>query len=678
MPIDPTSSTVPNTSADLTAELIQALRAQVPHVFSEAGVDLDKLKVALGENVLVGKERYGLTWAGKADAFRNVQTVSSGTLAPMPSESVNWDATENLIIEGDNLEVLKLLQRPYHGQVKMIYIDPPYNTGNEFIYPDNFREGLADYLRFSGQVDEAGFAQSANKDTSGRYHSNWLNMMYPRLFLARNLLREDGVIFVSIDDHEVHNLRHLMDEVFGEENFVASLVWQKRTSPDARLQLSDAHEYLLCFARQLDNLALTKVTQTPKQLANYKNPDNDQRGDWASTDFTAQGYRPNQMYEITTPSGRLVTPPPGSCWKNTEETFLQLVADNRIWFGKSGDGVPRRKTFLSESEGVSVWTWWGNADAGHTQEAKQELKDLMPDSIAVFDTPKPVRLIARCAQIATESEDIILDFFAGSGTTAQAVLELNAKDGGHRKFILVQLPEKTDNPKFPTIADITRERVRRVIAKLDGVDLEKLGTPNQASLLTPPPGGEGADRRERDVAREVTLDKHPIPSPQPPAFAGAGSTPPGGGSMNRGFRAFRLAASNFRVWDPAGSDAKSLEEQIVLHADNVNGAAASGALLYELILRAGLPVSARVVRVGLGESDPSLRSGRTEFEAFDVNGGELMVCVEEAITLPLMRQMIANKPKKIVCLDKAFAGDDAAKTNARLEAESHGVVFQTA
>ncbi len=651
----PTSPTVPQTSADLTAELIKALRERVPHVFSEAGVDLDKLKAALGENVVESKERYGLTWAGKAEAFRNVQSVSSGTLAPMPSESVNWDATENLIIEGDNLEVLKLLQRPYHGQVKMIYIDPPYNTGNEFIYPDNFREGLADYLRFSGQVDEAGLSQSANKDTSGRYHSNWLNMMYPRLFLARNLLREDGVIFVSIDDHEVHNLRHLMDEVFGEENFVAEVIVQ--SNPKGRVldrHFSKTHEYALvyCKGEMEYDLAIPRDQEDVAQT--YPEVDSDgefRSGELRNThrQFGKHNRRLMAFPLYVEPESGRVSDVEADGWHpvvpNWDDGFegcwtwgrKKAQIDAHLLFGKKVNGKWKvyRKTYARNESGhisrKKLKSIMQDA-AFNTEKGQAAFDALMPTRM--FEAPKPPELLGTFAALLDDPNAIILDFFAGSGTTAQAVLELNAKDGGNRKFILVQLPEKTDNPKFPTIADITRERVRRVIAKLDGVD---------------------AAKANNDV--QVTLPLSPNPSPA----RGEGST------ADRGFRAFRLAASNFRVWDPAGSDAKSLEEQIVLHADNVNGAAASSALLYELILRAGLPVSARVVRVELDGA-----------AAFDVNGGELMVCVEDAITLPLMREMIAHKPKKIVCLDKAFAGDDAAKTNARLEAESHGVVFQTA
>ena len=554
---------------------------------------------------------------------------------------MNWDATENLIIEGDNLEVLKLLQRPYHGQVKMIYIDPPYNTGNEFIYPDNFREGLADYLRFSGQVNEAGFAQSANKDTSGRYHSNWLNMMYPRLFLARNLLREDGVIFVSIDDHEVHNLRHLMDEVFGEENFVVQFTWKSRKHPDSRAVtgVSTDHEYIVCYGR-----STTRLHGIERDETKFSNPDSDARGSWMSRSIlglATREQRPNLHYAITDPSnGQIFEPPVETGWRYNQKRMLSLIAESAIIFPRTGDGRPREKKFRADMQ-ESMIAFPSIIDGIHTADGTSEIRDFFGGE--AFDFPKPSRLLASLiSQGVGDGNAIILDFFAGSGTTAQAVLELNAKDGGNRKFILVQLPEKTDNPKFPTIADITRERVRRVIAKLDGGDAAKAKDELQATIpLTL------ALSREGRGDSPLTSEKD--------------------GEPDRGFRAFRLAASNFRVWDPAGSDAKSLEEQIVLHADNVNGAAASGALLYELILRAGLPVSARVVRV---EFDSAV--------AFNVNAGELMVCVEDAITLPLMREMIAHKPTKIVCLDKAFAGDDAAKTNARLEAESHGVVFQTA
>ena len=637
-------------SADLTADLLAALRAQVPHVFTESGIDFDKLKAALGGALAEGKERYGLTWAGKMDAFRNVQSVSHGTLSPMPHESVNWEGTGNLIIEGDNLEVLKLLQRPYHGKVKMIYIDPPYNTGNEFIYPDNFREGLADYLRYSGQISEEGFAQSANKDSNGRYHSNWLNMLYPRLFLARNLLREDGVIFVSIDDHEVHNLRHLMDEVFGEDNFVAEFVRRRRMATGMKDNaISSDHEYVVAFARAVDSLQMSgrSTTESDYSLS-------DEVGKFRSTDLTigmTREMRPNQFYSVKNPrTGREFQPSPQRVWRFEPGTMRrEIEANNIIWPDDSSDSRmerPRYKTRFRPDKTAPVSTWIDSrraqepertiVTAGLNQEATKELRDLFGDQ--VMDYPKPVSLVESLAEVSTKNEPdaLILDFFAGSGTTAQAVLELNAKDGGNRKFILVQLPEKTENPKFPTIADITRERVRRVIAKLESAAKEKVDAERQSSMAL------GA------------------------------SAPVANGDADLGFRAFRLAASNFRVWDAGNaSDANALAQQIALHADNLNGAASSGALVYELILRAGLPPASRVERVSIAADDAAR-------EAFAVDGDALLVCVENAVTPGLMRAMIARRPKKLVCLDKAFAGDDAAKTNALLEATSHGMLFYTA
>ena len=356
-----TPERMPLTSLDVTEALLVQLRDTAPQIFSEGRVDFAKLQAALGEHIETNPERYGLTWAGKRDAFRNVQVPSVATLRPMPEESVNWDSSENLIIEGDNLEVLKLLQKPYHGKVKMIYIDPPYNTGNEFIYPDNFREGLDEYLRYTGQLGEDGNATSTNKDTSGRYHSNWLNMMYPRLFLARNLLKEDGVIFVSIDDHEVHNLRMLMDEVFGEENFVACICWQKKYAPsNDTVDFSPMHDFILVYGKERKYTdggkaiaLLNRRERTEEQNKLYKNPDYDERGVWASDNYLCNKsaeQRPNLYYAITHPkTGQEIWPSRSAVWRYSKETHLKHVAENRIWWGESQENtVPRFKRFLSE------------------------------------------------------------------------------------------------------------------------------------------------------------------------------------------------------------------------------------------------------------------------------------------------------------------------------------------
>jgi site-specific DNA-methyltransferase (adenine-specific)/adenine-specific DNA-methyltransferase len=337
----------------------------------------------------------------------------------------------NLIIEGDNLLALKALLPTHAGKVKCIYIDPPYNTGNEnWVYNDAVNSPeMRDWL---GKV-VGGEAEDLSR------HDKWLCMMYPRLQLLRQFLRQDGAIFISIDDNESHYLKMLVDEIFGRRNFVANIVWQKRTSPDMRLAMSDGHEHVLLFAKSADGVRLNRVPKTAKQVAQYKNTDGDPRGPWVSSDYTAQGYRPNQMYTIRTPGGVEHSPPPGVCWKNVESVFLELLKDGRIWFGKDGKGMPRRKTFLSESEGNAAWTWWPNEEVGHTQEAKKEIASILGGGGAQFDTPKPVRLITRILQIATDKDSLVLDSFAGSGTTGHAVLALNKEDGGSRRFILVEM-----------------------------------------------------------------------------------------------------------------------------------------------------------------------------------------------------------------------------------------------
>jgi DNA modification methylase len=367
------------------------------------------------------------------------------------------DLDGNLIIEGDNLLALKSLLPTHGGKVKCIYIDPPYNTGNEgWVYNDNLTQ--PQFKEWIGRV-------VGKEGEDATRHDKWCCMMYPRLQLLKELLRDDGAIFISIDDNEVHHLRMMMDEIFGEQNFVANAIWQKRTSPDMRLAFSTAHDYVLVYSRNIERLQLSRLSKTPQQMAQFKNPDNDPRGPWVSSDYTAQGFRPNQMYKIRTPGGAEYVPPPGVCWKNVESVFLELVHDGRIWFGKNGKAMPRRKTFLSELEGNAVWTWWANDEVGHTQEAKKELDSILGVDHP-FDTPKPTRLLARILAITTEQDSLILDSFAGSGTTAHAVLELNKEDGGNRRFILVQMPyesKEQEKDKFNICEKITAERVRRVI-----------------------------------------------------------------------------------------------------------------------------------------------------------------------------------------------------------------------
>lgn len=636
---------LPLTTSDPTRIVVERLREAAPQVFSEDRIDFDKLKELLGGQVEQGTERYGLSWAGKSEAFRNVQTPSVATLLPMPDESVDWDITENLIIEGDNLEVLKLLQKPYHGKVKMIYIDPPYNTGNEFIYPDNFREGLQDYLRYSGQVSEEGIKQSTNSETSGRFHSNWLSMMYPRLFLARNLLKDDGVIFVSIDDNEVHNLRMLMNEVFGEENFVASLVWEKAyTANQTAKHISNTHDYILIYCRDEASTEIGKIARTEEQIAKFKNPDNDPRGYWKAENLSAGKYYAAGQFPITGPKGEVFLPPPGRYWRCNEQQYSSWLADKRITFGKDETGRPMLKKFLSEMEdGLTATTWWEHRQFGTNKEASIELKEQFGGE-SVFETPKPVKLLKKMIGIVPDKNAIILDFFAGSGVTANGVLEQNNEDGGNRKFILVQLPEKTENPKFPTIAHITRERVRRVIQKLSRGD------------------AENAEKKAKEPGLPFSANSAPS--------CETGSLPPSGkgGGGDLGFRAFKLSSSNFKIWDAdhAPATPNALAEQLKLYADNVEHLRDQQDILFELILKTGRPLSSGIECLEIDGAP-----------VYSVSEGQLLICLENPITKEVLRGMVERKPLQILCLDTAFGGDDALKTNTVLESKSHGVMFRT-
>lgn len=390
-----------------------------------------------------------LNWIGKEKVVNHHLDVPFRTLEKKYTfASEGQDDGGNMIIHGDNLDALKALLPQYEGRVKCIYIDPPYNTGNEgWVYNDNVNDPKI--RKWLGEV-----VGKEGEDLSR--HDKWLCMMYPRLRLLQKLLADEGVIFISMDDSEIANLKILCDEIFGSHNYVETVVWQKRTSPDARKKISNGHEYILIYAKNINatdelfNLLALEGEDADK----FKNPDNDPRGPWVSSDFTAQGFRPNQMYTITTPSGQKMNPPEGRCWRHLEEVYNELLSEGRLWFGADGCGVPRKKTYLSEKEGKGVWTWWTNGEVGHTQEATQETAAILGK--AVFDYPKPVRLINRILQLATERDSIILDSFAGSGTTAHAVLNMNRQDGGHRKFILVEMMDYADS--------ITAERVKRVIS----------------------------------------------------------------------------------------------------------------------------------------------------------------------------------------------------------------------
>jgi adenine-specific DNA-methyltransferase len=612
------------TSANITDEQKAKLKSLFPEIVTEGGkIDFDRLKLTLGQTVDNGKERYGMNWPGKADCFKTIQRPSMATLVPARDESVNFDTTENLIIEGDNLEVLKLLQKAYLGKVKMFYVDPPYNTGNDFIYPDDFSESLETYLRYTGQVDNEGRKFSTNTETDGRFHSKWLNMMYPRLFLARNLLRDDGVIFISIDDHEVDNLQKICAEVFGEENFVALFIWEKRTTRENRRVFSFNHEYVLCIAKNKEEFEQSRnlLPLTDEVRDRYSNPDNDPRGLWQSVSLNAQAGHAtkDQFYSLTTPSGRVIDPPPGRCWAVTKPRMDVLIADNRVWFGETGGNVPRRKIFLSEAkEGLTPHTLWTAEEVGTNDSAKKELIELF-DEVEVFDTPKPPTLIRRMMEIATDRSDLVMDFFAGSGPTAQALLELNKHDGGNRRFILVQLPEPTQRPDFPTVADVTKERVRRASKKLNDGNRGKLNLENEA-------------------------------------------TP------DRGFKVFKLQGSNFKAWNAEQpKDDAELAKQLTLHVDHLVEGRKQEDVLYELLLKSGFPLNTKVEKLTL--------AGKS---VFSIAAGAMLICLEQELTPEVIKAMAEKKPERVVCLDAGFADNDQLKTNAVQTMKAKGVTkFQT-
>ena len=613
-------------SHDVVADRREELLRLFPEArMEDRQIDFDHLRLSLGDAVDVGRERYGMTWPGKADCFRAIQSPSLGTLRPAPEESLDFGSSQNLIIEGDNLEVLKLLQKSYLGKIKMIYIDPPYNIGSDFIYQDNYAESLQTYLAYTGQVDAEGRRFNTNTDADGRFHSRWLSMMYPRLYLARNLLTDDGAIFISIDDGEQSGLRKMCDEIFGEENFVATFVWQKRTTRENRRVFSFDHDYIVCFSRSADAFKSARglLPLTDDVGARYSNPDNDPRGEWQSVSLNAQAGHATaaQFYTVVTPGGRPIEPPAGRCWSVTEARFAKLVQDNRVWFGPNGNNVPRRKSFATEArDGLTPHTLWLAEEVGTNAEAKKALISLFGGR-DIYETPKPTRLMQRLIKIgAPDQGALVLDFFAGSGTTAHAVLDQNQEDGGNRRFILAQLPEPTELTDYPTIVEITKERVRRVAERMDAED-------------------------------ETPLRE----------------------SQDRGFRVFKLAESNFTAWDAEGpTDAASLQLALDKHVDHIRDGRSEVDLLYEILLKSGYELTVPV--------EVETIEGRA---VYSVDGGSLLVFLGDEPTLEFVRAMAERKPQRVVMLDASFAGNDQLKANAAQTfkhagaSEGEHVVFRT-
>lgn len=471
-------------TANKADENFRKLAAMFPNTVTETinengevvrAIDKDVLMQEISCTVVDGKEeRYQFTWPDKKKSVLLANAPINKTLRPCREESVDFDTTENLYIEGDNLEVLKLLQETYLGKVKMIYIDPPYNTGNDFVYEDDFAQSMDEYLANSGQYDEDGNRMVQNTESNGRFHTDWLNMIYPRLKLAKDLLTDDGVIFISIDDNEQENLKKCCDEVFGGQNFVAQLVWERAFSPknDARF-VSNSHDYVLMYAKDITQFVIGRLPRTEEANARYSNPDNDPRGVWMSSDISVKTYNAECDYPITAPSGRVIEPPAGRCWSLSKKAFLERLQDNRIWFGPDGNGVPRIKRFLTDlkHEGMAPTSIMFFKDVGHSQEGAQEVSKLLDGGF--FSGPKPQRLMQRLLTLANlKSDSVVLDFFSGSASTAHAVMSKNAEDGGHRKFIMVQLPEVTDKKSeaykagYKNICEIGKERIRRAGKKI--------------------------------------------------------------------------------------------------------------------------------------------------------------------------------------------------------------------
>lgn len=579
------------------------------------GIDFDKLRQELSKDIVEGtQERYQFTWPGKREAMRIANTPTNMTLRPDRESSVDFDNTGNLYIEGDNLEVLKILREDYLGKVKMIYIDPPYNTGNDFVYEDDFSQTAGEFRDKSGMFDEDGNMilqnYEVNSESNGRFHTDWLNMIYPRLKVARDLLTEDGVIFISIDDNEVENLRKVCDEVFGERNFIAQLIWERAFSPknDARF-VSNSHDYVLMFTRNIDSFVIGRLDRTAEANARYSNPDNDPRGVWMSSDISVKTYNAACDYPITTPSGKIIEPPAGRCWRLSKKAFFERLQDNRIWFGPNGDNTPRIKRFLSELkfDGMAPTSILFYKDVGHSQEGAQEVVSLFGDK-GVFDGPKPVRLLQRLITLANLKDDsIVLDFFSGSATTAHALMKTNLEKGTDRKFILVQLPEKVSDKKkdqgYGTICEIGKERIRRAGKKI----LEELATKKAENGL---------------------FDKESEPT-----------------RLDVGFRVLKLDTSNMQdvYYTPEDSSAATLFD------DNVKPDRTPEDLLFQVMLEYNLPLSAKIERKTI--------AGK---EVFSVNDDYLIACFDENVNETVITEVAKRKPLYFIMRDSSLSSDQVA------------------
>lgn len=597
---------------DMTQKNIDKISQMFPNCITETKDENGKLKKAvnfellqqmLSEEIADKDEAYEFTWVGKNAAIVEANKPIRKTLRPCKEESVNWDTTENLYIEGDNLEVLKLLQESYLGKVKMIYIDPPYNTGNDFIYRDDFTSSSEEYAEDAGLFDEAGNRMFKNTDTNGRFHSDWCSMIYSRLLLARNLLTDDGVIFISIDDNEADNLKKICDEVFGDSNFVAQLIWERAFSPknDARF-ISNSHDYVLMIAKSIDNFVIGRLPRTEEANARYSNPDNDSRGVWMSSDISVKTYNAENDYPITTPSGRVVEPPAGRCWSLSAKAFAERLQDNRIWFGPDGDGTPRIKRFLTDlkHEGMAPTSIMFFKDVGHSQEGAQEVAKILDGGF--FSGPKPQRLMKRLLTLANLKEDsIVLDFFSGSGSTGHAVMSMNNESGKRLKFVLVQFPELCDEKSeaykagYKNICEIGKERIRRAGKKI----------------------------KEENPLTTKDLDI--------------------------GFRVLKVDDSNMK--DVYYSASEYDQTKLDMFESNIKEDRSDLDLLFGCLLDWGLPLSLPYSSEIIGK-----------FTVHTYNDGDLVACFNEDVSEEVVKEIARKKPLRAVFRDSSFS-NSASKIN---------------
>lgn len=602
-------------SVDITASNIEKIAALFPNCITETldeehstlnhkvykkVVNFEMLRQMLSDEILEGDEAYEFTWVGKKTSIVEANKPVRKTLRPCPEESVDWNTTENLYIEGDNLEVLKLLQESYLGKVKMIYIDPPYNTGNDFIYQDDFVQTVEEYNEESGAYDENDNRLFRNTESNGRFHSDWCSMIYPRLMLARNLLSDDGVIFISIDDNEQENLKKICDEIFGGQNFIAQLVWERAYAPKNDAQfISNSHDYVLMYTKNLNEFVIGRLPRTDEANARYQNPDNDPRGGWKPSDMSVKTYTATCDYPITTPSGRVIEPPAGRCWRLSKKAFLERLHDNRIYFGADGNSVPCIKRFLTELkyDGMAPTSIMFYKDVGHSQEGAKEVTKLF--EAGAFDGPKPVRLLKRLLTLANlKNDSIVLDFFSGSATTAHAVMQLNADNNSQRKFIMVQLPESCDEngtafkAGYSNICEIGKERIRRAGAKI----------------------------KEENPLTTQNLDT--------------------------GFRVFKLDESNMTdVYYSAGEYNQSM---LSVLESNIKPDRTDLDLLFGCLLEWGLPLSMPYTSE---EIDGCM--------VHTYNDGDLIACFNENIPDSVIKTIAKRKPLRAVFRDSSFESSPA-------------------